>query len=149
MCERCLINPLCFGEVLPGFYLSKARRQSIHTKVGQWVLIETNDPVFTFDFNFHIEVGSDQWDDQVFSLWDQLTAQPHDGYRLVLACVEKGYDPKTSFVDWFALAFREWLVVTEPELFNTEDDLDPFPKLDQLQPTDYSPWIKPLPLEQK
>ena len=26
MCEQCLVNPLYFGEVLPGWYLIRARR---------------------------------------------------------------------------------------------------------------------------
>lgn len=147
MCERCLINPLCFGEVLPGFYLSKARRQSTETKLGQWVLIETNDPVFTFDFNFHMAVGSDEWDDRVYELWTQLTNHPHDGWRLVNAAIQAGYDPQTNFVNWFALHIRQWLVVTEPELFNTEDDPDPFPYLDAIQPHDYTEWVKPTATE--
>lgn len=143
MCERCLINPICFGEVLPGFWLSKARRQSIHTKVGQWVLIETNDPVFTFDFNFHAAVDSVEFEDAADDLWQQLECHPHDGWRLVNAAIQKGYDPETRFTDWFAKHIRQWLVNEEPELFNTPDDPDPFPHLDDVQPTDYSEWVKP------
>ena len=148
MCEYCLINPLCFGEVLPGFFLAKARRQSSDTKLGQWVLIEFNDPVFTFNFNFHSVVGSRAWNDDVDSLWKQLVTHPHDGWRLVNAAIQNGYDTDTTFVKWFALTIREWLVSTEPRMFNTEDDPDPFPQLDETQPHDYSPWVKPLP-EQK
>ena len=149
MCERCLINPIEFGEVLPEFYLAKARRQSIHTKVGQWVLIETNDPTFTFDFNFHVAVDSDEFGDEVDALWRQLKGYPHDGWRLVNAAIQKGYDPKTNFVEWFATHIREWLVVTEPEFFNTEDDPDPFPYLDDIQPHDYTEWVRPTAPEQK
>lgn len=148
MCERCLINPLCFGQVLPGFYLSKARRESSETKLGQWVLIQTNDPVFTFTFNFHAGTSSVAWDDDVDALWAQLSSHPHDGWKLVDAAIQCGYDPHDNFINWFALHVRQWLVITEPELFNTDDDPDPFPYLDESQPHDYSPWTKPLP-EQK
>lgn len=143
MCERCLINPLCFGEVVPGLYLSKARRQSINVKLGQWVLIESNDAVYKFDFNFHVAVDSVEWEDQVEALWPQMMSYPHDGWRLVNGAVQMGYDLKSNFINWFALRIRHLLVTEEPELFNTPDDPDPFPQLDAVQPHDYSEWVKP------
>ena len=44
MCEQCLVNPLYFGEVLPGWYLIRARRDGDIMKVGDWGMIQCNDP---------------------------------------------------------------------------------------------------------
>lgn len=142
MCEQCVINPLYFGQVFPGYTLIRARRESAETKVGQYGLVQCNDPTFTITFNFHLIPDTKEWDEQVAQLWKQLDCHPVIGFELITACITKGYSVADSgpFVDWFALAIREHLVTHEAEV-----DEDPFPKLDQIMAIDYSEWVAPTP----
>lgn len=145
MCEQCMINPLYFGEVFPGYTLIKGRRESNETKLGQWGLVMVNDPSFTFTFDFHEQIGTRKWNDQEETLWKQLSCNPHNGWHLVAACIGAGYNPEQCFVPWFATTIREWLVTHGPLIVEPGDE-DPFPQLDKTCAHDYSEWVRPTAL---
>ena len=138
MCQQCTTNALYFGTPIPGYHLMRARRSDSEIQVGQWGLIECNDPTFVFTFDFHIKPGTKDWDEQVYKLHEEFGASPVQGYNLVKACIELGYDPAKNFCAWIAQHLLAHLKVTEPE-----DSDDPFPYLNEHFPHDLSPWVKP------
>lgn len=146
MCEQCMINPHYFGQPIPGYTLIRARRASRETQLGQYGLVQCNDPTFTFSFNFHLMPETREWDEQVAGLWKQFDCHPVTGFELITACIQAGYNVPDSgpFVDWFTATIREWLVTHAPEV-----DEDPFPFLDKEQPIDYSEWVAPLAIPQE
>ena len=48
MCEQCLVNPIEYGEVLPGWFLIRATKDGMLMNAGEFGLVQTNSPAFTF-----------------------------------------------------------------------------------------------------
>jgi len=137
MCEQCLVNPLEFGEVFPGFWLMRARRDGDSWKKGQWGLVECNDPTYVW----YSTPGSTE------KLWDYpdefpqaFDADPVSGYRLVKAAMTKGYDPdEGGFMPWLWAYLSEYIQMAE-----VKEGGDPFPSREEMYPSDLSigrePW---------
>lgn len=138
MCEQCIVNPLYFGQPIPGYTLILARREGNDMPLSSWGLVECNDPTFVFTFDFTLFPGTDEWADAVWNVADDLVSHPYAGYHLVSSCMPLGYVCGSNFVEWLMNHLRTWLVKTQPE---TGDD--PFPQLDQERATHYAPWISP------
>ena len=132
MCEQCLVNPVYFGEVLPGYNLARARRDGNDWKKGEWGLIKCNDPTYRWmsvpkkDTNY-VDIPDD--------FIDGLTMnQPlFYGYELVKASLEAGYDGEENFEMWLFDHIAKYLETAE----GTTDE-DPFPSREEFAPTDYS-----------
>ena len=152
MCEQCEVNPLYFGDPLPGWLLIRARRES-EMKVGQWGLVQCNDPTFVWtttpaaspifgmsdsEIEAYEKVNGfcDEWaavgDDFIDSL---VHCGPMDGYRIVDACMQVGYDSLVhgDVIVWLFSYLGKWITENEP---TTEED--PFPHLDEMCPHDYN-----------
>lgn len=138
MCEQCVVNPLYFGQPIPGYTLILARREGNDMPLGSWGLVECNDPTFTFTFDFNLQPDTDGWTDALWKVWRDFNVHPTAGYDLVTACMSIGYSKGDIFIEWLMLHLRSWLIKTQPEV-----DADPFPRLDQERATNYTPWIAP------
>lgn len=151
MCEQCLVNPLMFGEVLPGWYLMRARRKSSMMEVGDWGLVRCNDPDFVWSTSPIPDPTFGLTDDQINSLPDGITKEfnlrcdkfeeelyvpAYIGYLLVEAGRKVGYNQEEhgAFAYWLFHYLGHHIMITEPDL----SEQDPFPDLDKELPHDYS-----------
>lgn len=136
MCLQCLVNPISFGEPLPGFFLMRARRNNDAWGKGDWALVECNDPTFIWkDTPIRIK---EFWDvpDRFYNSFD---ADPMTGYRLVQASVVKGYDVKTPFIPWLFNYLANWI-----EAATITEQGDPFPHLEEISPSDLTIGKDPM-----
>lgn len=156
MCEQCLTNPIYFGEPLEGFILARARRQGNDWNIGDWGLIECNDPSYTWSYtptpNPCWGMTSDEedaWaeaqdpDSPEYKRWNTIPGKfakqfddcgPMGGYELIKAAIDKGYDRKIHghFQYWLFDYLAEYLKTATPE----PDDVNCFPTRDELYPMD-------------
>lgn len=172
MCEQCLVNPIYFGDVLPGWLLARARREVewADWKKGEWGLIKSNDPTFRWTTT---PTPNPTWGMSEKEEDDWIEAQPDgspekvraeflgfegdfheqfssctamEGYRLVSAAIEKGYDPAVhgGFAYWFFDFIGEFLKTAEP----LEDEHPgAFPKMEDDMPSDLTIGRDPIPGE--
>ena len=132
MCEQCLVNPVYFGEVLPGYNLARARRDGNDWKKGEWGLIECNDPTYRWtsvpkETEWYMDIPDD--------FIEGITAnQPaFFTYKLVKTAIEAGYTEDENFELWLFNHIAKFLETAE----GTTDE-DPFPSREEFAPTDYS-----------
>jgi len=156
MCTQCIVNPLYFGEVLPGWYLIRARREAPNEMdVGDWGLLRCNDPDVVFkttpmkDPDPSDEDGTKdpesstisdpnllkEFYNRVDKFSDEFYCSPYIGYLLVEAGIRVGYNHENdgSFIDWLFSYLGEYIDKTEPTV---EEDC--FPHLDAVSKHDYS-----------
>lgn len=146
MCEQCLTNAISFGEVLPGYFLMRARRNGIDWKQGEWGLVEANDPTFTW-VSTPTTANCDDVIGPPDDFYEAFDCTPREGYALTMAAIQKGYDPKeTSFQNWFFKYLERYLATAE---IIDQDDPDQFPDREKTYPTDYSIGKDPLPNEEE
>lgn len=113
MCEQCLIAPLVWRDVLPGWTLVRARRQGNIMEVGHWGLIEMNDPTFIWTGKPRRDPTRGMDEAQEAAYWEAVTQEqldelsahesdvrevfseisPMTGWKLVDACLRAGYKP--------------------------------------------------------
>jgi hypothetical protein len=138
MCEQCLVNPLFYGEVLPGWFLIRARRESSSMKVGDWGLLRCNDPDFIWSSHPVLDLSSDDEEENLSIPEDDFTSafrcDPNTGYALVKAAEQSGYHPEEGgLLYWLWEYLAKFIENTNP---STEED--PFPHLDHTQAHDYA-----------
>lgn len=167
MCEQCLTNAVWFGQPIPGFSLARARRQGNDWNIGDWGLIECNDPSITWSVTptpsptwGMTDDEEDAWYDNTdrnSEEWKRGTSFPYAfsqhfedcgpnlGYRLIKGAIEVGYDPEKhgQFTSWFFDYLGEYLKTATAE---PDDDVI-FPERDKLFPIDLSIGRDPLPTE--
>lgn len=139
MCEQCTTEALTYGEVIPGWLLMRAQKDGNRWKAGEWGLVWSNDPSFTWTstptpnpaFGLDDEAEEALYEankgtpigDRIASMklpqdfkdaFEAVT--PRAGYSLVCAAMEKGYDPETSgdFSWWFYDCVGEHLKTAVP-----------------------------------
>jgi len=136
MCEQCLVNPLYFGEVLPGWYLIRARRDGDIMKVGDWGMIQCNDPTFVWETTPKMTAEQNE---KLYILPEDfensLYLNAYNGYELVKAAIEVGYnrDEDGYFPQWLYYKLSEFIRNTEPRI-----EEDSFPNRDDIVPHDYT-----------
>ena len=128
MCEQCLVNPLFYGEVIPGWYLIKARRESSSMRVGDWGLLRINNPDFiwsTFDF--------EPSDENAITFYDCWSCAPETGHALFSSALKAGFTEDDSLFYWLGSKIQEHIKNTIPEV---EEDY--MPQLNEYAKHDYS-----------
>lgn len=138
MCEQCLVNPLYFGEVLPGWYLIRARRDGNDMKVGEWGMVQCNDPTFTWMTT--PKVTKEEYEDMLYLPEDfdeALYMNPINGHNLITSAIEAGYSRKEHghFSFWLFWYLSEFIRNNEP---TTEEDS--FPENDNFRAHNYTIW---------
>jgi hypothetical protein len=139
MCEQCLVNPLYFGEVFPGWFLIRARRDGDLMKVGDWGLLECNDPSIIWSVTPIIKEPDSltiaEFDARFTVFCDELYVPPLIGYRLVKSVVDAGIFQMGN--GNFNISLFEHLA----KWINNHDPLkgvDSFPHMDASRNHDYS-----------
>ena len=114
MCSQCVSEAeLLMDEVLPGYALMLARKDSEHWASGQYALVEKNDPDFIWSGDplvnpleglsdqevNALEKNGDPWRNfesyanRVDEIEHQFRVGPFVGYKFVRSCRDDGYDP--------------------------------------------------------
>jgi hypothetical protein len=124
MCEQCMAETKCYGEVMPHWWLVQATKEGWMMKPGDFGLVYINDPDFvwspdfmpmidpTFDLtdeqqDVMTEEQNKEWDvfyDRVTEIEKHFDCEPTTGYNLVSAAKEAGYDE-----DKHGWRFLAWL----------------------------------------
>ena len=166
MCQQCTTNAISFGEVIPGWFLMRARRDGNTWKRGQWGLVWSNDPSFTWtttptpspvfgmtDNEEEAWFEANEGTPEMARMMAMAPAEfrgvfecdPLTGYGLVTAAMERGYDPDKSgdFAYWLFDRIGEYLKTAE---MTVPDQDDPFPDTPD-NPTDVTIGRDPLPGE--
>lgn len=174
MCEQCLVNPLYWYNVIPGYTLIRAQRDGSFMKAGQWGLVECNDPTYVWDdepwphptFGMTDDEEDAYWratpggryapssyEEQIEAFQDDISrfaegegapATPEMGHKLVEACIKAGWTRERH--DRIA----EWLwshLGIIVQIVKPTEEGDPFPHLDTISDTAYG-WT-PLSREGK
>lgn len=135
MCEQCLVNPLYFGEVLPGYILIRARRKSEYIEVGDWGLVEANDPTYVWKSIPYKKTAKDRIFCAPSDFSDCFYGSPQQGFKLITAARQAGYSEGleyfVNFESWFFDYLARWIETHEAELYD-----DAFPHLDEYMPHD-------------
>lgn len=167
MCEQCLTSPIYFGNPIPGFTLARARRQGNDWNIGEWGLIECNDPCIRWKITptpSPLWGMTDDQEDDWYANVDRNTPEWHRGskfpsafskqfedcgpdlgYRLINAAIQVGYDREKhgQFASWFFDYLGDYLITA----IEDPDDDNPFPHRDEMFPIDPSIGRNPLPNE--
>ncbi len=115
MCEQCTTEAVTvISDVLPGFTLMQAKLNGHDWQAGQFGLVECNDPMVVFDGPLLADPTTGLSDEEINALSEQsqadldryltvaeefddkLVLDARSGYRLVQACMTKGYCPDTG-----------------------------------------------------
>lgn len=115
---------MVFADVIPGFSLMQATRDGHGWLAGQYGLVETNDPTVVFDGPLLQDPAAGLTDDKINNLpaaecaaverfmtvaeqfGEKLVLDAHAGYRLVHACISKGYSPdEDGHVEFWLMHF--------------------------------------------
>ena len=132
MCEQCSAGAIHLGEPVPGFMLIQATKDGGEMKVGQYGLVEENDPFLIFERKPTPEPFHDKTDQQIDSMnkktiaplmaWldsarefeDLFEVSPKLGWRFVEACRKAGYEDRHGSVAiWFFHKAGEMLAKSE------------------------------------
>lgn len=142
MCEQCLTNPISFGEIIPGFFLMRARRDGYDWKKGEWGLVEANDPTFIFRITPQINDDVDPIDLIEFRN-EFYGCYPDTGYAFCNACKDAGWDSqKMNVYDWFYNHIAQYIVNTPYKVVG-----DPFPNSENTNPSDLTITNQPYQFE--
>ncbi|CAB5514277.1 hypothetical protein LMG26857_03335 [Achromobacter anxifer] len=114
MCMQCSAEAVTLKQnVIPGFSIMIGRKEISGWPKDWYALVECNDPLFVFegplvrdptigltedklDAMLSYPEGYDEYEAGAKRLGHALTMRAEAGYRLVRACMEKGYNPNES-----------------------------------------------------
>lgn len=86
MCMACMMDPWFYGEVFPGWYLLRARREYFDTvSIKDWALQRCNDPDVWFTVTPILHDDEEQFYDALNSFSEELLITPDLGYQLISA----------------------------------------------------------------
>lgn len=142
MCLQCLTNPFYYGEVLPTWYLIRARRHAEEMRPKDWGLLQCNDPSIIFSTTPYIYKSEDLLDEAINAFSAELICSPAIGYALCVAYEKfpKPFALRRLFAKYHAYSFTSQLyIVLAEHIRNTTPFTEPdeFPNNDQFWVTDY------------
>ena len=145
MCTQCLVNPFYYGEIAPGWFLIRARRNENDKdgmKIGDWGLVECNGPSIVFKTTPFVYADERKLDIAIEKFSDELYTDVRTGYRLYEALNKvkipisaKRFMVKHNcfnFEEKFYMYLADYIEKSNPVL-----EQDPFPNLDDLIEHDY------------
>jgi len=108
MCQICETDAENYGEILPGWFLYKAKKDSefcgrYEVSANEWFLsaVSTGDGTVIWkdeDEKESINLFNNGTYGQIHSItW----CEPEQGYSLVLSAMKMGFNPKSNFNLWF------------------------------------------------
>lgn len=121
MCEQCSAATITYGEIVPGFWLVRATQQGNTMVLGDWGLVESNDPHFVWQGDIvpdpteglsdeDLETMTPEQEQAEKLFYDNFEAirfmdlPVSAGWRLVQAGIQAGYQPEKIAGD-----FPYWL----------------------------------------
>ncbi len=152
MCMQCIVNPLYWYDVLPGWTLIRARRKDDgEMNVGDWGLVTINDPDFIWKSTPKMDPKFEMTEEEEDKFWDQNpdydSMLPDDfldafdnssvmtSWELVDAAIKAGYNQEKHGCDvknWLFHYLACWIRDHEPTV-----EEDPFPNLDGMVEHNY------------
>lgn len=112
MCTQCVVNPIYYGEVAPGWWLIRARKDEVGDdgmKVGDWGLVECNDPSIVFSVTPVVyDNDTDTYNTYTEFFYNFMFA-PSVGYRLYKSMenVTVPFRVKRQWIKDMAYSFEE------------------------------------------
>jgi len=124
MCLQCATNAITLIEdVLPGYALMQATKSAPEWGAGEYGLVRCNDPDFVWKSKPICDPTASMADEEIGELTNndprwvagcqhfemvtnvepRFNTSPYEGYLLVKACMEAGYDPEkdgTRVISW-------------------------------------------------
>ena len=86
MCLTCMMDPWYFGEVMPGFYLIRGRREYFdEAKIKDWGLQVCNDPDILFETTPYLYDVEDLLDKKIEQFRQEMYCSPDLGYEIIKA----------------------------------------------------------------
>lgn len=88
MCTQCVVNPIYYGEIAPGWFLMRARKDEGGTegmRVGEWGLVECNDPTIVFDVTPVVYDNPDQTWEAYGKFYYNFMFAPSVGHKFYTA----------------------------------------------------------------
>lgn len=99
MCESCVAETKEYGEVLPGIYLNQSTNDLVEGfEKDSFGLVFMNGPSFTFKEYPQVDLNPDVYNEKWMVSADRFKEELESNgsfveiYKLVSACVAKGYD---------------------------------------------------------
>lgn len=142
MCEQCLVNPFYYGEFAPGWFLIRATRES-DMKIGQWGLLECNDPSIVFTTTPQLYTNREIFDTAIDNFSDEMFIDIATGHRLFEAVskVKISWKVKKLFIKLNVRNFNDRFFVYLADFIERSNPIkesDPFKHLDNTLNHDYS-----------
>jgi len=144
MCEQCCAATIFFGEVFPGWYLVRARRDGHFMKKAQWGLVRQNDPEFYWDIT-PIDDDSDENFDIFTEKLEQFEEQFYSDFDSSVALLQSIFKRRLSkfFLRPFKLTKRptyDLFKYLGKFIKNSKPEADEDPGLDGFGPVDTTIW---------
>lgn len=126
MCEQCIAETEFYGEVLPGYYLTRATKDGWWLKAGDWCLVICNDP----EFSFHTMPIKDPFDGMTDEQVDATSKEEMKRFDdFVEVCNTIGVEIAQSVLNkepfWALHIYGKLYVAMEKAGFSSEKDGDP------------------------
>jgi hypothetical protein len=84
MCTTCFVNPFFYGEVLPGFFLIRARRQYFDEMYPkEWGLVVCNGPSLIWKTTPYLYDDENLLDKAMDAFQDEFYCTPELGYMII------------------------------------------------------------------
>lgn len=84
MCTQCVVNPIYYGEIAPGWFLMRARKDEYGSdgmRAGEWGIVECNDPTIVFDVTPIVYTNSEQTWETYYKFYYNFMFAPSVGYK--------------------------------------------------------------------
>ncbi len=88
MCTQCVVNPIYYGEIAPGWWLMRARKDEgglDGMKAGEWGIVECNDPTIVFDVTPVVYNDADQTWELYYKFYYNFMFAPSIGHKFYTA----------------------------------------------------------------
>jgi hypothetical protein len=144
MCTQCIVNPFYYGDIAPGWFLIRARREETGVmEIGDWGLVECDNPNIVFKTTPFIYADKEKLFDAIGNFSGEMFTDIEAGYRLYSAMekVKININSRRLMVKYHCFGFNSRFYMYLADYIansNPETSSDPFPDSDKFVKHDYS-----------